>query len=729
MGWFDDQLRQRKALDRQLIEDSFQRIAGIVLGESAASKISDDRIITKIAVDEILKYYHIKPADIPKNITEHEEQLDHSLRPHGIMRRMVKLGEDWYKDTYGPILAYKHDTGEPTALLPNKFKGYHYVDRSTGKKQKLTKRTALLFRPEAYCFYLPLPQRKIGIHDLMAYMGKCISASDIVKIIAAALSVTCVGMLIPRITKALTGPVISGGNVRILASIAVSLFCTAITMQLLETAKSLLDHRIQSKISLSVRAAVMMRIMSLPVNFFRKYSAGELASRTTSVNTLCDLLFGVIVGTGLTSLTSMLYMTQIVHFAPSLAMPSLTIIAVTVGSTLLSSAVQLRVSKKQMEKSAKESGMTYAMICGIQKIKLAGAEQRFFARWLHYYSDSAELTYAPPLFLRINSVITLGISLISTIILYYLTAKSGIDRSTYYAFMAAYGAVMGAFRSLAGAALSIGRIRPVMEMAEPFLKTEPEASDHREIVTELKGRIELSNVCFRYSENAPYIINDLSLTIRPGEYVAIVGKSGCGKSTLIRLLLGFETPEKGTIFYDDKDLSKLELSSLRRKVGAVMQNGGTFPGDIYSNISISAPTLSLADTWDAAEKAGIADDIRAMPMGMNTYISEEQGGISGGQKQRIMIARAIAPKPKILIFDEATSALDNTTQKKVSEALDNIGCTRIIIAHRLSTIQHCERILVLEDGKIVEDGTYEALMKQGGRFMELVERQRVDEQG
>ncbi len=404
----------------------------------------------------------------------------------------------------------------------------------------------------------------------------------------------------------------------------------------------------------------------------------------------------------------------------------LLIILITVVFSTISTLVQVNLFRKRMEISAKESGMSYSMISGVQKIKLAGAEKRMFARWLDLYSEEAALTYDPPMFVKINSVISTAISLLSTIVLYFLAVSSGTDQSSYFAFMSAYGMVMGAFTALSGVALSAAQIRPMLEMAEPFLTTVPETTGESEIVTDITGNVELDHVSFRYSDDTPLILDDISLKIKAGEYVAIVGKTGCGKSTLMRLLLGFEKPDKGAVIYDGRDIGSLDLSSLRRKIGTVMQNGGLFQGDIYSNIVITAPELTLDDAWKAAEIAGIADDIREMPMGMHTLISEGQGGISGGQKQRIMIARAVAPGPKLLMFDEATSALDNKTQRQVSEALDSMGCTRIVIAHRLSTIKHCDRILVLDGGHIVEDGTYDELIKRKGFFAELVERQRID---
>ncbi|MBE5809070.1 MAG: ATP-binding cassette domain-containing protein, partial [Clostridiales bacterium] len=370
-------------------------------------------------------------------------------------------------------------------------------------------------------------------------------------------------------------------------------------------------------------------------------------------------------------------------------------------------------------------GLVYALITGIQKIRLSGAENRAFSKWSQHYVKSAELTYHPPAIIRLSTVLTTGISLVGTAVMYYVSVRSNVTVADYYAFNTAYAYISSAFSALASVALSAASIKPVIGLIKPLLEAQPETSDSRETVTRLSGSIELSHVTFGYDPESKPLFEDFSLTIPARQYVAIVGRSGCGKSTLVRLLLGFEKPSRGVINYDRKDLQRLDLRSVRRQIGTVMQDGKLFSGSIFENIVISAPMLKLEDAWKAAEIAGIADDIRDMPMGMNTILQEGGGTISGGQRQRLMIARAIAPKPRILIFDEATSALDNITQKKVSEALDAMRCTRIVIAHRLSTIKHCDRILVIDGGKIAEDGTYDQLIAQNGVFAELVERQRL----
>jgi ABC-type bacteriocin/lantibiotic exporter with double-glycine peptidase domain len=495
---------------------------------------------------------------------------------------------------------------------------------------------------------------------------------------------------------------------------------------MLGSARSLISSRIDTKLSISVEAATMMRILSLPAGFFKDYSSGELSSRASYVNSLCSTLVSVVLNTGLTSLFSLVYITQIFAYAPGLVVPALIIITVTVGFSVISSLVQMKLTKKQMLLGSRENGMSYAFVSGIQKIKLTGAEKRAFSRWGNLYAKGVELRYNPPMFIKINSVISSAISITGTIVMYNQAIVTHVSTAEYMAFNTAYGMVSGAFMSLFGIALTAANIRPTFEMAQPILRTEPEVSENKETLTRISGGIEIINLSFKYKENTPVIIDNLSLKITPGQYVAIVGKTGCGKSTLVRLLLGFEKPTKGGIFYDGKDINAIDLKSLRKHIGVVTQNGKLFQGDIYSNIVVAAPQLTLDEAWEAARIAGIDEDIRLMPMGMNTLISEGSGGISGGQKQRLMIARAVAPKPKLLIFDEATSALDNITQRKVSEALDEMDCTRIVIAHRLSTIRQCDRILVFDGGHIVEDGTYEELISNNGYFASLVERQRVD---
>ena len=726
MGWFDEQIKQRKKNDEDQFSDAFAGIADAVLGSKMSASFSSDEAKAQGAIEAILKYYHVKPREVPDSIKGLHDRLEYLLRPNGIMRRNVNLEKGWYKDAIGAVLGTRIDDGSIVAFIPKGLSGYVFFDASKGKWVRLSKKNESLFEDEGICFYKPFPLGKLTLRSLMRYIIETLSTSDFVLIALATLAATAIGMLSPKLSNLLMGTVVDSKDYQLLFGITIFMISVSISSLLISAIKSLLMARINTKMSLSVQAATMMRVLSLPADFFKKYSSGELSSRAQYIQSICSMLVSTVISTGLTSVFSLVYISQIFEYAPALVVPALGVILATIVFTLITTFAQMKITKKKMEISAKENGMSYSMITGIQKIKLSGAEKRMFARWSKLYSEQIAATYNPPMFLRANGAFSSIISLGGTILMYFMAVESGVSVADYYAFNTAYGMVSGAFMSIAGIAISLAQFKPTVEMAKPIMDAIPEVSEGKLVVERLSGGIELNNVSFRYNENMPNVVDDLSLKIRPGQYVAIVGSTGCGKSTLMRIMLGFEKPQKGAVYYDGKDLNSMDLKSLRRKIGVVMQNGKLFQGDIYSNIVISAPQLTMDDAWAAAEQSGIADDIRRMPMGMHTIISEGSGGISGGQRQRLMIARAIAPKPRILMFDEATSALDNITQKIVSESLDKLKCTRIVIAHRLSTIRDCDRIIYLEKGKILEDGTYDELIALNGKFAELVERQRLD---
>ena len=726
MGWFDEQIKQRREQDQEIFEEAFAGISDAITGLRISSAIADERSKAKDTIDDILRYYRVKTREVPENITDTNDQLEFLMRPYGIMRRTVNLDKGWYKDAIGAMLGVKKSDGTVVALIPTGLSGYSYFDINKGRQVRISRRNEDLFETEAIAFYKPFPLKKLNIGSLLKYIAGILSVSDYLLVAIATLAVTLVGMLGPKLHQLLFGLVADSGDIKLLASIAIFMVCVSVSSLLISAVKGLVMARITTKMNITVQAATMARIMSLPAAFFKDYSSGELSARAGHVNMLCSTLVDTVLSTGLTSVFSLVYISQIFAFAPALVIPALLIILTTVVFSIITALVQMRVSKRQMELSAKDSGMSYALITGIQKIKLTGAEKRVFARWGKQYANQVKLTYNPPTFIKYNAVITTLITLAGTFLIYYMAIVSQVSVADYYAFNAAYGLVSGAFIALADIAITFAQVKPILHMVKPIMNAVPEVSEGKQVITRLSGGIELNNVSFRYNDNMPNVLDDLSLKIRPGQYVAIVGATGCGKSTLMRLMLGFETPQKGAVYYDGKDLASIDLKSLRRMIGTVMQNGKLFQGDIFSKIIISAPWLTMNEAWEAAELAGIAEDIRRMPMGMNTMISEGSGGVSGGQRQRLMIARAIAPKPKILMFDEATSALDNITQKTVSQSLDSLKCTRIVIAHRLSTIKQCDRIIYLEKGHIVEDGTYDELIALNGKFSELVARQRLD---
>ena len=453
MGWVNDQIRERMESDQEIFEESFVRVAGAVLGSHVAERLEDERQVAKAALSEILKYYRFKAVEVPDSVSDINEQIEYVLRPTGLMTRNVRLEEGWYKNAFGPMLGYLND-GTAVALLPGRISGYWFKDPNTGKRTRVGRKTAQMFDEDAMCFYRPLPMKKLGIPDLLIFMQKCITRGDLILIALATLAVNLVCMIEPKLYAGITGPVLKSRNVSLLIGMAIFLLSSNLASQMIEAVRSLLMDRISVKTSLAVEASVMMRILSLPVSFFRKYSSGELSNRANSVDSLCTMLLDNILSTGLTSLMSLLFITQIFQFAPTLVWPSIAIILATVLLSLFASMMQIGISRKEMQISARESGMSYAMVGGIQKIRLAGAEKRAFARWAKLYAENTELQYNPPAFLKLNGVILKGISLVGTIVLYTLAVKTGVEPSSYFGFTAAYGHLLSAFSSLAGIAKS-----------------------------------------------------------------------------------------------------------------------------------------------------------------------------------------------------------------------------------------------------------------------------------
>ncbi|MBC3888204.1 NHLP bacteriocin export ABC transporter permease/ATPase subunit [Acetobacterium paludosum] len=726
MGWFDDQIKERLKNDNDQFEEAFANMSSVVMGRSILTEFAADDRRVNDAISEILAYYAIKMEETEESFPNLNEKLEYHMRPHGFMRRSIKLSEGWYRDGIGALLGETTE-GEIVALIPGKFSGYSYFDFQIGKRVKVTKKNVKKLADEAICFYKPFPMKKLKISDLLLYTFRTLSVMDVVAVLLSTLMMTLMGMLLPYINFLIFNQVIPSGEVGLILPIALFYTGVVVSQLLIGITNSLIQSRINTKINVSVQSAAMMRVLMMPAVFFKDYSAGELGSRVEYINNLCNKLQQTILSVGLTSLFSLVYITQIFAYAPGLVIPALSVIVCSSIITLGTTLVSMKRTRMSMGLSAKQSGMQYALISGIQKIRLTGSEKRAFGKWANAYSEIARIIYDPPALLKYSSVLSTAINMIGMIAIYFYAVQTSVGVAGYMAFNASYGMVSGSFASLFGIVTTIAGIKPTLEMALPLLETEPEAAVGKKMVTKVKGNIELSNVSFRYQEDMPLIIDNLSLKIRPGQYIAIVGQTGCGKSTLLRLLLGFETPIKGAVYYDNKDLTTVDLKSLRRNIGVVLQNGKLMQGDIFGNIVVTAPWLTMEDAWEAAELAGIADDIRDMPMGMHTIISEGSGSISGGQKQRLMIARAVASKPKIIMFDEATSALDNITQKHVSQSLEKLKSTRIVIAHRLSTIRQCDRIIVLDRGKIIEDGNYEELIAKDGYLAELVSRQRLDD--
>ncbi|MDD3311409.1 NHLP bacteriocin export ABC transporter permease/ATPase subunit [Pseudodesulfovibrio sp.] len=639
--------------------------------------------------------------------------------------RRVLLRGRWFREDGGPLVAFTAGNRHPVALLPVSPRAYRLHDPRDGSVRPVTAETAEGLEPAAYSLYRPLPPTRLRLRDIPLF-GLHGSWRGLIQVGVLGGVLGLVGLITPLLTRTIFNDVIPGADrSRLLQVVAILLGFTVASL-LFEVAKSIAMLRVKMRTDHNLETAIWARLLRMPANFFRKFSAGDLAQRAMALNTVQQMLSGASLSSMFSAFFSLIYLAQLFYFDTKLALLALLIVLVSALATALVSAVQIRYQRKAVDLGGQISGQTLQFISGVSKLRAGGAEDRALMLWADKFAEQRRISYklgsVGNAFSAFNSAFgTIGSALIFTGVVYF-ERETPMDMGTFMAFWAAFGGLQSGILSLVGAVTSVFKAVPYFERLRPILEEAPENAEAKGNPGEIRGNIEVANVSFRYGDDGAQVLTDVSFTVRPGEFVAVTGPSGSGKTTLLRLLLGFEAPNTGAILYEGQDLGQLDAAKVRRQMGVVLQNGGLMPGDIFTNI-IGASTLTLDDAWRAAEMAGFAEDIKAMPMGMHTVISEGASTLSGGQRQRLIIARALARDPKVLLFDEATSALDNRTQDIVTRSLNDLPVTRVVIAHRLSTIKDADRIIVLRDGRIAESGTYAELMAAGGVFHDLAKRQ------
>lgn len=718
-GDFAKKVKDKVNIDKELLSKSQKNIYGAFENENDI-RSTDYKVDSFIGdMYALMDFYHISRVNIPENIDKPESMFSYVMSVTGIQKRRVLLQKKWWKDVSVPLICYRSSDNKAVILIPNNS-SYIYYDKN-GKHQ-VNKKSAQEFKTDAYCIYKPFENGKMSAGGFWKFLMSAVSKQDVIWLVLMSILVSLMGLLMPLISKYIFNNVVPSGTSKELFGIGVLLVGSSIVTVIIMLARSIWVLRIGSNIETIGQNAVYARLLNLPVDFFKNYDSGELTLRVEAINKICEILGGQLIPSVFGSLFAFIYLFQIAGLAGDLLIPSVVIILVMLAYFAFDTYFQVKYTKKCNNVNNKLNGFTYQLLNGITKIKVAGAEVRAYSKWADIYE---KYPLIPDVMTRITGAVNSFIYFAGVILLYVLAFNAALSPSDFIAFNSAFGAFSAAVLSLAAITRQLASIKPAIDMLKPIIEEEPECIGQKKEIDSLTGDIEVNQVYFRYSENMPYVLNGLNLNIKNGEYIGIVGSSGCGKSTLLRLLLGFEKPDSGSVYYGMQDLTGLNIRSVRQRIGVVLQNGKLFSGDIYSNIVISAPWLSVDDAWEAAEACGFADDIESFPMGMFTMVSEGGGGLSGGQQQRLLIARALAPKPDILMFDEATSALDNITQAQVVHTLENLNCTRIVIAHRLSTIRKCDRIVYMHQGKIVEQGSYEELMKQRGMFAQMAERQLV----
>ncbi len=737
-----ERLEKASSIQGKIITESIGQLNSVLEKTGAVQHLGDPLMACLSCIGS-----RINLEFLPPNKSEDLNRVNYVeaiCRTSKVRYRHVKLRYKWWQHDNGPLLAFIEGLGDgdaneelqPIVLLPsNKGDfGQDVFDPAKGTIRQLTQDEIDKLDEDALMFYRPYPEQATSFMDLGKWAASTFRGS-LGLLLGISVLISLLGMLSPIFFGHIVDKAIPDGNERMLWEMALCLLGVTVGSIAFSLGQGILTLRVKTGITLHMQSAVMDRLLNLPLTFFRKFSSGDLLNRSMIISEISAEVSGVAIKGIFAGFSTCISISLLFYYSPKLAIVPLCFGALSCMCSLYLGIKVRRAALEYERGSGKLNGFLFQMVTSVSKFRVAGAERLVFHEWSNRYAQQLKYLSRILSYNNWNKVINPAITLGSTIVLYLLVVKlmgqsmaSGgaavLTMGTFVAFNSAFGNFMMGVDSLSETAVDIIDSFAKQDIAMPIINATPELDTSKEDPGQLNGEIDVRNVSFRYSEDGPYILKDLSLKIHEGEFAAFVGPSGCGKSTLFRLLLGFEQSETGSILYNNQDISGLDINSIRRQIGTVLQTAHISAGSMFENIA-SGLVITLDEAWNAARDAGLDEDINAMPMGMHTLVSEGGGNLSGGQRQRLLIARSLVTNPRILLFDEATSALDNRTQEIVSRSVARRKVTRLVIAHRLSTIEDADQVIVLNQGRIEQRGTFDALKSETGMFQRMISRQTV----
>ncbi|WP_374117785.1 NHLP bacteriocin export ABC transporter permease/ATPase subunit [Streptomyces sp. S07_1.15] len=652
------------------------------------------------------------------------DPVERTALSSGFRTRDVRLTGSWWRDNSGPLVGYWSDNGDPVALLWRRGR-YEAVDPASGERWRVGRDNAAEFDDRAVMFYRPLPDEPLPAWRLLLFSLRG-TRTDLRNLTLGGLVAVGLGTLVPLATGQVLGVYVPAAENGLIVQVSLALIISAVVAAAFMLLQNTAILRMEGRVEATLQPAVWDRLLRLPTRFFAERSTGELASAAMGISSIRKVLSGissVLVQAGTVGAVNLVLL---LLFSVELALVAVAMLVVIAALFLGMGLWQLRWQRRLVVLGNKLNNQAFQTLRGLPKLRVAAAESFAYAAWAREFARSRELQQRVGRIKNLITVLNAVYLPLCTLIMFMLLAgpaRGALSPSGFLTFNTAVTMMLSSVTQLTGALISAAAVLPMFEQVRPVFRALPEVRGGSTRPGALSGAIEARQLSFRYTEDGPLVLDDVSFRVEPGEFVAVVGASGCGKSTLLRLLIGFDRPASGEVLYDGQDLAALDQAAVRRQCGVVLQNAQPFSGSVLDCIR-GAENFSLEEAWEAARLAGLAEDIQRMPMGMHTVLSDGGGTVSGGQRQRLMIAQALIRRPRILFFDEATSALDNETQRVVTESTRELRATRVVIAHRLSTVMDADRVVVMAEGRVVQQGRpADLLADTTGLFHELVRRQ------